>query len=231
MFKNDVIVLCGGQGTRLRKIFSDPKILFPLEGEPFLLKLYSQFRELTSGKIILCTGHKSDRIEIFCEDNNLDVIISREDMPAGTGGAILNALKHVSTNYFICVNGDTLISENDLCSLFEICENNALYESIILACKTMQWNKRYGCVNLDPTLRIDKIENKKTETIDAFSGLFAIKRDILNTIKFESISLENLISTLKIPKSRVCKMYLSGEFYDYGTVKAASQFNEKINIT
>lgn len=231
MFRNDVIILCGGQGTRLREIFSDPKILFPLDGKPFLSHLYNQIRELTSGKIILCTGYKSTKIEAFCTDNDLDVVISRENRPAGTGGAVLNALAHISTNYFICVNGDTLLSDSDFRNLFEICEKKDLQKNIILACKTMQWDPRYGCVNLEPTLQIKKITDQKAETIDAFSGLSAIKKDILNSTEFGSISFENLIARLKIPKLNAQKMYLSDEFYDYGTVDAASRINEKVNIT
>ena len=177
MYSNDVVILCGGQGSRLRPVFSDPKILFPVGDEPFLIKLYNQFRTITSGNIILCTGYKSEKVEAFCDVNGLDVIISKEQSPAGTGGAILTALCHIKTDYFVCVNGDTLISQADMIAFFKNSTMIKAKKNIILACKASHRNERYGHVDTSPFLRIKKIDEQGSAIIDAFSGLSLIKRE------------------------------------------------------
>jgi D-glycero-alpha-D-manno-heptose 1-phosphate guanylyltransferase len=117
----EVVVLCGGKGTRVRGITQDkiPKILIPINGRPFISYLIDVL--LMNGKrdIYFSAGHLADSIQDYL-DNNLTVIqknfgnylVVKEPEPMGTGGGLLYTNLHVkydSGAKLLVVNGDTLL--------------------------------------------------------------------------------------------------------------------------
>jgi len=91
----ETVVLAGGLGTRLRsEVDALPKVLAPINGEPFLNYLLNI---LQKNSVTKCD-----------EYHRISLSYSQELEPLGTGGAIQLALeKTVGENIFI-VNGDTL---------------------------------------------------------------------------------------------------------------------------
>ena len=58
-------------------------------------------------KNILATGYMSDKIEKYIsESDNAKIIISREDSPLGTGGAIKNSESQINSDVHFVLNGD-----------------------------------------------------------------------------------------------------------------------------
>ena len=86
----DVFILCGGQGTRFRAVREDiPKALAPINGVPFLDLLLDNLISQGCQRIILGTGYLSEQIEFYLQQrSDAEYLISREDAPLGTGGAI-----------------------------------------------------------------------------------------------------------------------------------------------
>src|SRR3989442_13743160 len=57
------LILCGGQGTRLRSVMRDrPKVLAPVLGRPFLEWVLLGLRSEGLGEVTLCTVHGHDEI-------------------------------------------------------------------------------------------------------------------------------------------------------------------------
>ena len=90
----DVFILCGGQGTRFRAVRDDiPKALAPINGIPFLDLLLDNLIIQGCQRIILGTGYLSEQIEFHAKKrSDGEYLISREDNPLGTGGAVHQAL-------------------------------------------------------------------------------------------------------------------------------------------
>jgi NDP-sugar pyrophosphorylase family protein len=105
----DVVILCGGLGTRLRPVIPDrPKVLALVGGRPFLSLVLDRVREQGFKRIILCIGYGAGMVrEIFAHEVP-PLIFSEENEPLGTGGALKKALPLVRTPDFIVLNGDTL---------------------------------------------------------------------------------------------------------------------------
>jgi NDP-sugar pyrophosphorylase family protein len=60
----DILILCGGRGTRLRSVISDkPKVLVPVNGRPFLSYLLDQLIAASFKNVILCTGYKGEMVK------------------------------------------------------------------------------------------------------------------------------------------------------------------------
>jgi len=109
----DVLILCGGKGTRLQSVVSDrPKSMADVEDRPFLDILIEYITLFGFRRIILCVGYMKDMIKnhYMAKDNHAQILYSEEDVPLGTGGAVKNARTLVHGDRFIVVNGDTFCS-------------------------------------------------------------------------------------------------------------------------
>lgn len=111
----DVAILCGGMGTRIAPVLGDtPKCLAPVGGHPFMhYLLYFLTQKHGARKIILCTAHGADAILDWTSKYEAPVIVSVEDKPTGTAGAIRAASAFLTSNPVLICNGDTLIDCDD----------------------------------------------------------------------------------------------------------------------
>jgi D-glycero-alpha-D-manno-heptose 1-phosphate guanylyltransferase len=105
------VVLAGGLGTRLRSAVSDlPKPMAIVQGEPFLAHIFNYWKKQGVEKFIFCLGYKSqiiiDHFGNIFKDCSIDYSI--EEIPLGTGGAVIAAVKKFHINEpFVLLNGDT----------------------------------------------------------------------------------------------------------------------------
>jgi D-glycero-alpha-D-manno-heptose 1-phosphate guanylyltransferase len=107
----DVVILCGGQGTRLKSVVRDrPKPMADIQGFPFLDILIQYVASFGLHRFILCTGFMADSIERYYEnaDRSITMLFSRETKPLGTGGALKRAEGLISSDPFLVLNGDSL---------------------------------------------------------------------------------------------------------------------------
>src|SRR6185295_17533011 len=87
----EVIILAGGLGTRLRNTIPDlPKCMAPVAGRPFLFYVINYLRSEGIEKFIFSIGYKQEVIADYLNDHfaTLDYTCVIEDEPLGTGGAI-----------------------------------------------------------------------------------------------------------------------------------------------
>ena len=73
-------------------------------------------KNLGIDEIIVCSGYRGKKIEDFLERKKnfgCKIIYSNEKTPLGTAGAIKNAMKYVSDESFVVINGD-IITNIDL---------------------------------------------------------------------------------------------------------------------
>lgn len=112
----EVVVLCGGQGTRLRRHDPErPKILVPLAGRPFLVWQLEWLRRLGARRAVLATGFRADQIGRWlrhhAESLPVEVAMVTEPRPLGTAGAVRHVLDTIRGDAFFVTNGDTLLPE------------------------------------------------------------------------------------------------------------------------
>ncbi len=110
--KTDVVLLCGGRGSRLGALTADtPKPLLPIGGRPMLLHLLLHLKTEGFSRFILAVHYLPDCFREFIlrfrEQMDLELIVEPE--PLGTGGALRHAAGAVRSPCFLAVNGDTLI--------------------------------------------------------------------------------------------------------------------------
>ena len=113
----DVVVLAGGFGTRLRPWTEGrAKPLLPVLDKTLLERVVECVPNELIDRVVIAAGYSITEMEKFFSSSDLpyDVIISVEDNPLGTGGAIAKSLEHLSGD------GPVLILNGDLVSSVDV---------------------------------------------------------------------------------------------------------------
>lgn len=113
--ETEVIILCGGNGSRLKSIVSDrQKCAAPLAGKPFICRLIEWNAAFGINKFVLSAGHFSASVEeaVSTLPAGLDIHLSVEENPLGTGGAVKQALRATKGKSVMVLNGDSFCPVN-----------------------------------------------------------------------------------------------------------------------
>ena len=107
----DVMILCGGLGTRLQSVVQDrPKPMADIHGRPFVSLIVEHFVRHGARRFIFSTGHLGEMIEDWFARHRgaYETHFIRDPSPLGTGGALAQAMTLVRSNQFLALNGDSL---------------------------------------------------------------------------------------------------------------------------
>lgn len=202
----DVIILVGGQGTRLRSVVSDvPKPLAPVRGRPFLEYLLDQLESSAQvGRVVLAVGYKGDVVEEWCKGlsdrYSFEIVLSWENIPMGTGGAMLQAMDLVSTSDCLVMNGDSFL-EFELKDL--IAAHRDANEAMTMVLTQVEDTSRYGMVHysLDTKRVLSMLEKDSAVGVGLVNaGVYVVRRDAVSMFEksapcsFEKEMMPQLIS-------------------------------------
>lgn len=113
----DAIILAGGKGTRMEHEL--PKPLVPVKGKAILAyQLDYLCASDAVSNVILSLGHRADEVAVFVHDRypRAPIVISREDKPLGTAGALRHAIRHATSDRVLVMNADD-VTDIDLATL------------------------------------------------------------------------------------------------------------------
>jgi NDP-sugar pyrophosphorylase family protein len=107
--ETDVIILCGGLGTRLGSAAEGrPKPMVLVGKKPFLEILVDWAVGQGFGRFILCAGYKAEMIRgHFCTREGREFVVSEEKSPLGTGGALKLCAPLRKSEASLVLNGDS----------------------------------------------------------------------------------------------------------------------------
>ena len=126
-------ILCGGRGTRLGAIAADtPKPLLPVGDGPFLDVLVFELARRGISKILLLAGFHALKIIDYAASTplkarfGLEIVVSVERQPAGTGGALWHVRDQLEDRFFL-LDGDTWFDINLLALAGQMPEDASAY--------------------------------------------------------------------------------------------------------
>ena len=140
----DAVILCGGQGTRLREETEfKPKPMVEIGGRPILWHIMRRYHRFGVRRFILCLGYKGEVIRDYflnyrhrqCDvtvnlrshaiqvhgdeaAEDWDVVLADTGDDTMTGGRIKRALRHVRSEHFFATYGDG-VADIDVAALWE----------------------------------------------------------------------------------------------------------------
>lgn len=223
---NTAAILVGGRGTRLGSLVSDrAKPLALIDGKPFLDHLLVQLSLSGIQEVVLLTGHRNEDFQDYpkrSKEFNLNISISAESEPLGSGGAVKLARNFLQGHGgFALFNGDTFL-EADLKKFL-----HALPSDVVgcLGLMSVKKSDRYGHVEIDSKGIIKSFSEKSwLEEGLAYAGcaLFSDQLFDFFPANQKSFSLEMDV----LPKIKnLSAVTLKGKFFDIGLPESFAEFN------
>lgn len=143
----ELVILCGGKGTRLRSVVKDiPKPMARVAGRPFLEIVLSQFRDLGFTRAVLSTGYLASVIGNHFGDRfgEMELRYCEDPKPLGTGGAARASAGMCEGETILVCNGDTYV-EFDCEAAIALCERT---HSPVVATFAVSDTERYGRIEI-----------------------------------------------------------------------------------
>ena len=111
------IILCGGLATRLGDTTKMvPKVLLDIAGRTVLEWQIQLLKDANVQEVILASGHLHNVLYARVGQHYAGIRIryAKEERRLGTGGAIQNAMRCITTSPFFVLNGDILLANFSL---------------------------------------------------------------------------------------------------------------------
>lgn len=229
-----VLILAGGQGTRLRSAVSDrQKAVASVGGEPFLCRILRQVADTAVREIILCVGYQSSSVrellQVACPDLALQYSIENE--PLGTGGALRQAMDLTTASTFLVLNGDSF-ADTPLTEFLHWYEQQQCPAALLLT-ETSNAS-RYGRVTLSPDGLVSHFAEKDSCPSPGLinAGIYILPREIIMSLPpRRKCSLEQELFPRLTEQRQLCGRIVCCRFIDIGTPEsyreAQTFFNPK----
>jgi glucose-1-phosphate cytidylyltransferase len=194
----DVVILCGGRGTRLQEhTQSIPKPLVEIGGEPIVWHVIQIYAAQGLRRFVLCTGYKGDLIAEYVASKQwppgveVRCVDTGEDTP--TGGRIRQAGELLAERAFCATYADG-VADIDIPRLIESHRAHGDLATVTVVRPELQ----FGIADLDGEGRIKGFHEKPRSEHWVNGGFFCFEPGALGYIAEDSIlerePLEHLAS-------------------------------------
>lgn len=226
------VLLAGGLGTRLKSVVSDrPKPMALIEGKPFMEYVIHELSRYNIREIIFAVGYKGSMVEDYFGDGSrfgIKASYSYEKELLGTAGAIKQAGKQVTEDWFFVLNADTFY-QLDYTRLLEVRDKKKLDFALVL--RQVSDVSRYGRAMLFNDMLIE-FNEKTSEAVPGTinGGVYLMSRKLLEDIPEGKVSLENeMIPRWKEDRQhRLGGIVNEGYFIDIGIPDDYFRFQEDV---
>tara|TARA_B100000989_G_C19436100_1_gene425207 strand:+ start:250 stop:987 length:738 start_codon:yes stop_codon:yes gene_type:complete len=218
----DTYILCGGQGTRLKKISGDkPKPLVDINGTPLLDIIIRNLSAQPSVKrIALLAKYRPKDFQAHYKEKSFNghaIEVLVQTSSKGTGGALLESRYHHETEHVAIMNGDTLI---DFSFINEVDQQDLSLGNIIF-CAHVPNIKDYGSVEFDLDFKLTrfnekKIDMKKQEGF-VYSGVAILSKRMLELLDYTSKDINFEKDIVSKNRSKFKVKIINSSFLDVGT--------------
>lgn len=180
LYPNQVVIMAGGLGTRLRPLTDTlPKPMLKVGSKPILQIILERFKQQGFKNIILCVNYKSHIIEEYFGDGSkygLNITYIKEEKRMGTAGA-LSLIPNLYED-FIVMNGD-ILTDIDFAKMLAFHHSN--YSHATMGVREYTTQIPYGVVNtLDN--KITSIEEKPSLSFKVSAGIYILSPNSLSLI-------------------------------------------------
>ncbi len=214
----EVIVLAGGQGTRLAGILSGrPKPMADIAGRPFLEYLLDLLLEQGAQTVILSIGYMAQVIQehFGIAYKGMRISYAIEESPLGTGGAIRNALKLATEDDLFVLNGDTLVELNYGAMM---AEHKARHAGLTIAVQRVDDVSRYGAIAIDEHGLIRGFGEKRLTGVGlANAGVYLLRKVLFDSFDLaDRFSMETDFVGTHLAELQTLAFRSDGYFIDIG---------------
>ncbi|MBI2358794.1 MAG: NTP transferase domain-containing protein [Deltaproteobacteria bacterium] len=217
----DVVLLCGGKGSRLAPLTQSlPKPLLSVGERPFLFYLLQSLRRQGFRRFILATHHLSEKFTDFLatyREFAPQSIVVFEEKPLGTGGALRHAATFALSPVFVALNGDSFISQ----PLGPVLSShgragNAFTMVAVRAENVIGGVENKGALDIGAAGEIQGLSSGAGTRQWVNAGVYVIDRDLASAWPSGSYDLERNLKDL-LGQKKGCVFFSPGRLLDIGT--------------
>lgn len=199
-----VIIMAGGQGTRLKPLTNIlPKPLIPIGEKTIIEQIMDKFCEVGCDTFYISVNYKAEMIKHYfstLKNDSYKITYLHEKIPLGTAGS-LHMLKGKVKSTFFMSNCDILIDQ-DILDILEY--HRATKNEITIVAALKHYPIPYGILETSGEGLLESITEKPEITFKINSGFYILEPNLLNEIpenKFYHIT--SLIEKLKKENRKV----------------------------
>lgn len=245
------LILCGGQGTRLREETEyRPKPLIEVGGRPILWHIMKTYAHHGHRDFVLCLGYRGQMIkEYFLNyhamnndftvnlgtqetiryhqinaENDFKVTLADTGLESMTGGRILRAARYLEGDTFMLTYGDGL-SDVDLTKVMEFHQSHGKLATVT----TVRNISRFGTVRLDEGGQVTDFAEKPQQDTWISAGFFVLSRKVLDLIEGDDTIFEQGPLQKLAQRGELVAYRHDGFFYAMDTYREYLLLNELWN--
>lgn len=181
-FDLPVIIMAGGQGTRLRPLTNVlPKPLIPIGEQTMMEDIMDRFVECGCHDFYVSVNYKAEIIKRYLDNlgkPQYRISYFQEDKPLGTAGS-LHLLKHKINSTFFVSNCDIIIDE-DYGEILRYHRDNHNEITVVAAIKNIAIP--YGTLETKEEGLLADIKEKPEFTFKINTGMYILEPDLINEI-------------------------------------------------
>jgi len=243
-----VVILCGGEGTRLREETEfKPKALVEIGGRPILWHLMRIYHHWGYRRFILCLGYKGEMIKDYflnyrrhardftLELRGQEITKHTDDLQiedweitfvdtgdsTQTGGRLARVAGHIESDYFLCNYCDGL-SDINLDSLVEFHKEKGKIATLT----GFHPRSRYGVVRADENEIVNYWQEKPMMVDLTSGGFFVMQKRIFDYLSTDDGCTLEKEPFEKLAKDRELSLFVhDGFWYSMDTYKEALALN------
>ena len=245
----DVVILCGGQGARMREETEyRPKPMVEVGSRPLLWHIMRLFGHHGLNKFVLCLGYKGSMIkeyflnyeamtsdctvsvggrrQIWChgtgESVDFEVTLADTGVDAFTGARLRKVARYIQGDTFLLTYGDGL-SDIDISKLIAFHEGHGKLATVT----TVQPSSRFGITTIDSQSRVTGFSEKPKVEGWVSAGFFVFSRKVLDYIDAgERVALETDPLERLAADGQLMAYQHDGFFFAVDTYRDYQQVNE-----
>ncbi|MCG8649249.1 MAG: glucose-1-phosphate cytidylyltransferase [Pirellulales bacterium] len=207
------MILCGGQGTRMREETEyRPKPLVDIGGKPILWHIMKIYAQSGLNEFILCLGYKGQQIKEYflqyhamnhdftvklggdrgiqfhgrAEEDPFSVTLADTGLDTMTGGRVRRAAQYVDEDTFLLTYGDG-VADIDIGKLVDFHHVHGKLATIT----TMRPVSRFGMLDVQSDGQVNQFAEKPQTDAWASAGFFVLNRKVFDYLDGDACIFEN----------------------------------------
>lgn len=202
--KLPVVIMAGGQGSRLKPITNVlPKPLIPIGEKPIVEHIIDRFVEVGCNEFLFSVNFKSELIEYYFASKphpNYTIEYFKEEKPLGTAGS-LHLLKGKINNTFFVSNCDIIIDQ-DYSEIYRYHRKNGNELTLVAALK--HYKIPYGTVETQEDGLLTAMHEKPEITYKINAGLYVLEPHLLSEVPINTFfHITDLIQLIKSRNGKI----------------------------
>lgn len=182
-----VVIMAGGQGTRLRPLTNVlPKPLIPIGNQTMLEDIMDRFVAVGCHDFYISVNYKAELIKdylINLKNPNYHLSFFQEDKPLGTAGSLHLLQNKISSTFFVS-NCDIIIDE-DYGEILNYHKQNKNEITVVAALKN--YSIPYGTLETVDSGRLISIQEKPDMIFKINTGMYILEPHLINEIPKDSV--------------------------------------------